>query len=377
MEGSYAQVRMMRNLRSCRLVRSGVQILPLAFSKKEVMGNDMKRRTLLKGILGGFGLFYMDSFFNLKEFNKKEGFYGINLTRRGSNGRIVDPRIFEILDYMNINDVSVHLPLLQETIHSNGIISEFDKVIPRDSDVLDLLEKLKLKNKKITMKPAIYLLDENGWKGSIEPMNLDNWFKNYEEIIMNYLDLIKGFNIGSFCVGTELNSMQKYDKNWRDLIKNVRKKFNGKITYCANWDAYKDVEFFSDLDYISLSAYFPLVEKGEEPSLEKLINSWRLIGKDLRDLSKIFNKDVVFGEIGYKSAEGSATQNYVDLEKVDYEEQRLCYKSLDYVLKNNIISVKKAYLWVNDTNDLKYPYDTRFEIFGKPVEQDLIIYSRE
>jgi len=77
-----------------------------------------------------------------------------------------------------------------------------------------------------------------------------------------------------------------------------------------------------------------------------------------------------------RSAKGAATQQDVNLDKEDYEEQRLCFRALDYAIKNRILSIKKAYLWVDDTHNLDYFNKVGFGIFGKPVAQDLIVYNK-
>jgi len=357
----------------------------------------MNRRDFLKGIAGAI--------IEFKPYDKKE-IYGINLTRRLCNEKIANQEMIEILDKMHINDVALHLLWFQDGVGGCEFKDNIDNKLatPNDSNVKELINILKSRNKYIIIKPTVYVLQDvqwynnqfnlcfhnkedninslflrdSKWRGKIKPSDINLWFENYEELIKHYVKLTKNLGIDAVCIGTELSSMQVYTENWQHLIKNIRKEFNGRITYCANWDAYNDIEFFSDLDYISISAYFPLVKKDEDPSLEKLINSWMIIGEDLKKLSKRFNKEVVFGEIGYRSASGSATQHNANLTIVDYEEQRLCFEALDYVLRNRIIPVSKAYLWVGDTHGLGYNNKVGrvgFEIFGKPAEKEILSKS--
>jgi len=341
------------------------------------------RRKLLKGTLAGTALLLGHPLISSSIFKEKESFYGMNLTRRMGDGEIICGFVNEFIDYSEMKNFVIHLTHFQKSRHSNKFSDSIngEKVVPDKKYVADLIKKLKNKNKAITLTPAVDVAKNknwggNKWRGYIEPNNPSIWFNNYEELLFDYIKLGNELKINNFCVGLELNKMQKYSGNWENIIKKVRKEFKGKITYCANWDSYKDIEFFKYLDYISISAYFPLRKKTEKSTLEGLINSWKIIGDDLRNLSNKFNKEIVFGEIGYRSAEDAATQHEANLNKVDYEEQRLCFKSLDYAIKNNIIPVKKAYLWVNDTNNLNYFSKTRFEIFNKPAEQDIIKYSR-
>lgn len=347
---------------------------------------DEIRRKILKGTIAGTALLLGRSLISSSIF--KESVYGINLTRRYKNERIADPRLLNILDYENINDVSINLLYFQKDIHSNEIERDINgRTVPDDSHVLDLVEKLKLKDNRITMKPLVDVPKNTFWieerelkdlknknigRGKIDSSNPNKWFKNYEEILMHYVILLKDFKVESFCIGTELNEMQKYANGWIRLIRDIKKEFNGRITYCAHWNAYEDLGFLDDLDYLSISGYFPLIEKGEEVKLEKLVDSWKIIGENLKKFKKKTGKPIVFGEIGYRSAEGAATQKDVNLEKEDYEEQRLCFRALNYAIKNKIIPVKKAYLWIDDTHNIDYFNKIGFGIFSKPAEKEIL-----
>ncbi len=342
---------------------------------------DRLRRNILKGTLAGIGLAYLEPFNIFANSEKKESAYGMNLTRRMGNGEIMGDFVNEFIDYSKMKNFVIHLTHFQKNRHSNYFSDSIngERVVPEKKYITDLIEKLKNKNKIITLTPAIDVAknknwEGNKWRGYIEPDSHSIWFNNYEELLFNYIKLGNELKIDNFCVGLELNKTQKYSGNWENIIKKVRKEFKGNITYCANWDTYNDIEFFKYLDYISISAYFPLRKINETLNLEGLVSSWKIIGNDLRNLSNKFNKEIVFGEIGYRSVEGAATIFEADLKKENLEEQRLCYEALNYAIKNNIIPIKKAYLWVDDTYNLNNK--NYCSIFGKPVEQDIINYSR-
>ncbi len=58
---------------------------------------------------------------------------------------------------------------------------------------------------------------------------------------------------------------------WKQMIARARDQYSGKITLAANFDNYREVNFWSDLDCIGINAYFPL-RKFEN----KAYNSWEL-----------------------------------------------------------------------------------------------------
>ena len=344
---------------------------------------DELRRKILKGALAGTALLLGHPLISSSIFKEKESVYGMNLTRRFGKGRIVDEGLFEFFDYANIKDFIIHLGIFQKTKYSNEIkeYNECNGFFLENKYIFDLIENIKIKKGRITIAPAVYIPGDkewlsSKWRGDIEPNNFSVWFKNYEEILMNYIKLTKKFKPEAFSVGVELNTMERFTNNWENLITKIRKEFNGKITYCANWDSYENLKFVDSLDYASISAYFPLRDKNEVLTLEGLINSWRIIGDNLKKFKKETNKNVVFGEIGYRNAKDASTLHEVNLDIEDNFEQRLCYKALNYAIKNNILPVSKAYLWVDNTSDINKLNRVSNSIFGKPVERDIIQYSR-
>ena len=127
---------------------------------------------------------------------------------------------------------------------------------------------------------------------------------------------------------------KKQPEFWRDLIKEVRTVYSGKLTYGANWYLeYEDVTFWDDLDYIGIQAYFPLT-KNENPSVDELVKGWKPHVKKIEAMSKRYNKPVLFTEIGYKSSCDAAIEPWAWAsslgglyEKVSTQTQANCYEA--------------------------------------------------
>ena len=85
---------------------------------------------------------------------------------------------------------------------------------------------------------------------------------SYTKFILTYAKLAQETKVDILCIGTELERfvMSRPDY-WCGLIERIRKIYNGKLTYAANWDEYKRTPFWDMLDYIGIDAYFPLSEK--------------------------------------------------------------------------------------------------------------------
>ena len=112
------------------------------------------------------------------------------------------------------------------------------------------------------------------------------------------------------CIGTEYKTAVKHRPEfWHALIKKIRKVYKGKLTYCANWDDYEDVTFWNDLDYIGISAYFPLSD-AQTPSIANLEKEWKPIKKQLASYSNEVGKPVLFTEYGYRSMDQPAWRSW-------------------------------------------------------------------
>lgn len=168
---------------------------------------------------------------------------------------------------------------------------------------------------KIFLKPQIYV--PGSWTGSIDFETEEEWKaweKGYTEFILSFAKIAAEYDVELFCIGTEFKvSAQKRPKFWLNLIKEIREIYCGELTYSANWDAYVNPQFWSSLDYVGISAYFPLVNK-TNPSVKEIRSSWKPIVKKLKKFSDKINKPILFTEYGYLSVDGTTYRNW-ELEK--------------------------------------------------------------
>ena len=119
--------------------------------------------------------------------------------------------------------------------------------------------------------------------------------------------------------------------HWRKLIRQVRVKYRGQITYAANFDQYQQVGFWDTLDFIGINAYFPLrstlATDNTPESLKNTLNtSWLNILNDIeayRQAESITDKPVIFTELGYARWENSTIEPwaYTGFSLVDNDNQ--------------------------------------------------------
>ncbi len=135
------------------------------------------------------------------------------------------------------------------------------------------------------------------------------WEASYRTFILHYARLAKSVDADVFVIGTELaNPARSRPQFWRTVATDVRAAFDGKITYAANWwEEYEHIEFWPQLDFVGVQAYFPISES-DRPDSAGLIRGWQRHSKQLERISARTGRPVFFTEIGYRSVSDAARQ---------------------------------------------------------------------
>ena len=134
------------------------------------------------------------------------------------------------------------------------------------------------------------------------------WFKSYTPYIVEMARLSEQQRLPALNIGTELDGTTGQEAHWRELIKQVRSVYSGRLWYGANWGDYIwEVGWFDAVDYIGCDAYYRL-SKAPDPSLAQIKQGWQPVLANLSALShKWGGKKIVLAEIGYCSRTGAAS----------------------------------------------------------------------
>lgn len=240
---------------------------------------------------------------------------------------IVDSTNFEELKEINIEWITLVSWAYQET-HLSAELRHFNgdslRMAKRDSSFIARINQVHKEGFKVFFKPHIWMeTKENGkWRSDILPTTDENWNiwkEDYRDFILRYARIAEEAKAEMFCVGTELTLITKeYPEYWVDLIKEIRTIYKGKLTYAANWyQEYEHVDFWEELDYIGIQAYFPLT-KNKNPGLQEIIEGWDKHLSDIIAVSSQYNKPILFTEMGYKSTVDSAIRPW---EWMEYSER--------------------------------------------------------
>ena len=168
---------------------------------------------------------------------------------------------------------------------------------------------------KVMLKPQVYI--HGAWVGDVTFDNEEEWQlweDGYRKFISFYARLAAEHGVEMFCIGTEYKlAVQRRPQFWRKLIKEIRGYYSGELIYSSNWDGYDKVPIWDDLDYIGISAYFPLTQQ-RTPTINNLVNKWKPVKRKLSKFSKKYQKPIIFTEYGYLSIDKCAWRAW-ELEK--------------------------------------------------------------
>lgn len=195
---------------------------------------------------------------------------------------------------------------------------------------IELLQKNKI---KVMLKPQIWV-----WKGEftgyIKMNSEENWkaFEaSYRNFILAFAYLAEELNIPILCIGTELEQfVVNRPDYWSQLITEIKTIYSGKLTYAANWDEYKRLSFWKELDYIGVDAYFP-ISNSKTPTVEEANVGWKPWLQELQGISESFDKKIIFTEYGYRSVDFAGKEPWDsnwELKGVNLEAQENLLKGL-------------------------------------------------
>jgi hypothetical protein len=220
-------------------------------------------------------------------------------------------RAMDSLKSTGANYVTLIIPYYQNNRQSTEMYPSWNT--PTDAALIIAIDYAHSIGLKVMLKPHLET-DYIEWRGNIDPAPADRpaWFESYGKMLEHYGRIAQAHNVEDYCIGTEILRManpQYHSDNttqWKKLIERVRAVYSGKVTYSANW--YGELEydqFWGDLDYIGVSAYYDLYHASNNSvaELEKSWDGWR--SGVLEPMQKKYNKDIVFTELGYRSINGA------------------------------------------------------------------------
>lgn len=244
---------------------------------------------------------------------------------------------------------------------------------PRFDQFMGAIDRAKQSGLAVAARFYIDISD-GMWRCSLSPLDSEFFFKTYKENLMNFAISLEHRSVEMLIVGAELCNLTdlKFKEDWKELIKEIRTVYSGKITYGANWDyvngkrEIETVSFWDFLDYVGVDQYMAL-SKGM--SKFEFYNMQQAAFRDYVNIAKKYNKKLIVTEVGYPGTEHllSAPYNWKLTGRSDEELQAFAYEKTFNAIKENP-NIEGVFVWRkldSSPEDMKTykPNETSYELY--------------
>jgi sugar phosphate isomerase/epimerase len=322
----------------------------------------------------------MDAFMKGIHFND----WGLDKPRPPMLGPLYYPTQADVslkdLAITGANWISVIVRVFQETISSTNITSNqygtaSDKALRH---VIDLAHSLGM---RVALLPSLALSnDPDHWNGEIgiaftTEAQWQKWFTSYREFINHYATFAQDAQADLFYIGSELPGVTHREDDWRRIIKEVRERYKGRISYdSVHWGfpqgECERIKWWDAVDYVATDVWYTLTDKND-PTLEELKQAWIQKGylAELERLAGLFDKPFIISEIGYESKDRTNFEpalSWLREGPEDLEEQADCYQAALEALWGKPW-LKGIFWWQWSATSAPWPGSPQ----GKPAEEVL------
>jgi hypothetical protein len=258
------------------------------------------------------------------------------------------------------DNLVLDIPIFEDNLDS-GVVRSWNNPpsglsAPSDAHLIEAISYARSYNMKVTLKPHLAIVDGSGdateevgghnvnGDSCIGQMSDSNngscsWYASWRQDIEHYADLGDRNQITRFVIGTEFSFLtdSSFDSDqWNYLITDLNNMHTScgtscgnqsQLFYATNWNHINPATgtgFFSNLDWIGVDAYFPLLNDsgaswGSDPSVAQLERGWlnaeeggtsTTADNAINQLHSTFLKPIVFSEIGYQQLPTTADAPY-------------------------------------------------------------------
>lgn len=199
--------------------------------------------------------------------------------------------------------VAISPALMQENVFASEVSADPAQT-PSDASLAHAIQKCHELGLQVLLRPVVVAKDGSRRERFV-PSDPGGWFKSYAKALSPWIDLAEREHVETLSLGANYAQLEK-DAPWGQLIKQVRERYHGKLTYGAGLQAesgrggYAQVSFWNELDFIGLEVPAPaeVVSAGDESGMA---DAWETQGKAIGDwVSANQNgRQAIFTSVGY------------------------------------------------------------------------------
>lgn len=264
-------------------------------------------------------------------------------------------QVLKDIEITNANTVNIPIVIKIPNLSSNEmIIDDYSK-----EKAIQLIKLLKKDNIKIILEAYPWINNGSDYETEYNPNDKEKFFEDWENILGTLIkDIANIYNVDVMITGSNFTKLEKYEENWCNIINFTKENFKNQVTYktswwyTASWDEESKNKYneklnnklFSQVDFISIAAYFELSDKAEN-TVEELINSLSCttiynrdqnITKEIENFHTKYKKEIFFGELGFPRKNHAASHPWDSQVSNTYNggEQGRCFEAYRNVFEN-------------------------------------------
>lgn len=200
----------------------------------------------------------------------------------------------------------------QDTLTSTEIDCNTDPRTSSDDEIRYVVERAHGMGLKVMLKPHVdplHLANSSSGRFQItfgsDEAAWTAWFASYTRFITHYARLAQALEVEYFTVGTELYGTVHREREWREVIAQVRAVYDGPLTYAAlTYFEPLAIRWWDAVDAIGIDAYFGLTLTNR-PTIAQMRLGWMPNIAFIGWLANHWRKPVILTEIGYMSVDGT------------------------------------------------------------------------
>lgn len=226
----------------------------------------------------------------------------------------------------------------------------------------------------LTLFPHTEKWDE--WRGFFVPTNPKEWFASYTEALIKVAIESEKIKATHLTLSTETEYLYQYADEWMQMAQTIRQFFSAPLVINVNWGG-PARGFWSAVDYISMSAYYPLSQQDNaSPTVEDLRASWQVHKASIKAMSVLYNLPLMFSEIGYQSKQGTTYEPWDHRSgEVDLDIQARAFEAFYLEWKDEPL-LEKTMIWSTE-GEASDGQDSSYNPIGKPAMEIIGRYFRD
>jgi len=150
--------------------------------------------------------------------------------------------------------------------------------------------------------------------GQLEPRNWEEWFSNFESVVLRYAELAEEEGVAIYQFAESLHTTYRFESRYRNLIKKIRDCYHGKlIVTTGSWfdGALSTVNFWDALDYIGITGSLKTqselpYDKAIKANTDAVFGAYETIFlRELLPTVRKWDRKILWSEVYYRSVVGS------------------------------------------------------------------------